>query len=82
MALNMSTSLSPKRVGKNGSTIEHQMGKNYAANSRMPQVSHSMVTDPMRPKFKQKEYNNLFKESYRPDAAQNLISAQQQQMSH
>ena len=74
MALNMSTSLSPKRVdkhhtGKSGSnTIDNNMMKFYAHNSRMPQVSQSMASDPMRPKFKQKEYNNLFKESIRQDA--------------
>lgn len=34
----------------------------------MPQVSQSMASDPVRPKFKQKEYNNLFKESIRQDA--------------
>ena len=74
MALNMSTSLSPKRVDKHqtgkigSSTIDNNMGKFYAHNSRMPQVSQSMASDPMRPKFKQKEYNNLFKESIRQDA--------------
>ena len=66
MALNMSTSLSPKRiVNHQNGKIDNGMMKFYANNSRMPQVSQSMAFDPMRPKFKQKEYNNLFKESIR-----------------